>query len=314
MPEIKFDTVLERDMDTLFMNALVCEKGFLEFFISKTDLENQNIKLINVELSKMDGDGESVITVICEIDNKKIGLLIEDKINAMAMPEQCCRYTKRGNTGIKNGDYDSFRVFIVAPQNYYESNDEAKKYPHFVSYEECKDFFSLKEDLGNNLRVQQINQAIVKSKHVSSVVFDEGKNAFLRKYVELQRKNFPLLDCSANLNVSSKGWGEFRTDIPNTKIVHKHDRDLMDLQFSGALDFESNFKILRYEFEKLGVSNLIVSPSGNSYSVRLNVPHISFEDPFDDSTIHKLNECFAAADTLNTIAKIIYNSSIILNR
>lgn len=41
-----------------------------------------------VYLSKADKDGESDITVIIESSGIKYGLLIEDKIDAIAMPEQ----------------------------------------------------------------------------------------------------------------------------------------------------------------------------------------------------------------------------------
>ena len=73
----------------------------------------------SVDLSKSDNDGESDITVILQNQNTKIGLLIEDKINAIAMPEQCNRYSICGKKGIKNGDYKAFYVFIVAPEKYY---------------------------------------------------------------------------------------------------------------------------------------------------------------------------------------------------
>jgi len=140
--KVEYCTVEERDMDTLFLEAFASDKGFLKVFTEKvTELKgNDSLNVVNVELSKSDKDGESDITVILEDQNKKIGLLIEDKINAIAMEEQCNRYKIRGKKGIKNGDYSVFFVFIVAPQKYYNSNEEAKKYDHYVSYEECFEY------------------------------------------------------------------------------------------------------------------------------------------------------------------------------
>ena len=78
---------------------------------------------MDVYLSKSDKDGESDITVIIKSEGKKYGLLIEDKIDAIAMPEQPERYIKRGEKGIKNKDYDAFYSFIVCPEKYYKNND-----------------------------------------------------------------------------------------------------------------------------------------------------------------------------------------------
>jgi hypothetical protein len=92
-------------------------------------------------------DGESDITVILSNGINKIALLIEDKIDAHAMPMQPERYIKRGKKGIENKQYDEFYDFIVAPQEYLESNMEAKQYTYRVSYEEMlsvlKDVYSV---------------------------------------------------------------------------------------------------------------------------------------------------------------------------
>ena len=53
-------------------------------------------------------DGESDITVILSNEINKIALLIEDKIDAHAMPMQPERYIKRGKKGIENTNSFSF--------------------------------------------------------------------------------------------------------------------------------------------------------------------------------------------------------------
>ena len=63
-----------------------------------------------------------------------MGILIEDKIDAIAMPEQPERYIKRGNKAIKNKEYDVFYSFIVCPKKYYDNNDAAKEYPFHILY------------------------------------------------------------------------------------------------------------------------------------------------------------------------------------
>ena len=90
-----FGTVLERDMDMMFLNAFGTDDSFLKLFTNKTKLPKANYKVKEVYLSKSDKDGESDITVIIEAKRVKYGLLIEDKIDAIDMPGQPERYYKR---------------------------------------------------------------------------------------------------------------------------------------------------------------------------------------------------------------------------
>ena len=132
--ELIFEKVLERDIDLLMINKFVTDKNILELFLKK--INKQDYKVFNIQHSLMDQeDGESDITVIVEKDNHKIGLLIEDKIDAIAMPNQRNRYNARGRKGIDNNQYDEFFVFMIAPNDYLKSNSEAQLYENQISYE-----------------------------------------------------------------------------------------------------------------------------------------------------------------------------------
>ena len=103
---LKFEKVLERDVDLLIISKLNNDNNFINFFLSKIDLNNCTIE--EIEHSSKDNDGESDITIILNNSKEKIGLLIEDKIDAIAMPNQKERYNIRGNKGIDNKKYDNF--------------------------------------------------------------------------------------------------------------------------------------------------------------------------------------------------------------
>ena len=123
------NTISERDMDLLFIESILTDPGFCQLLINKTDLSGKLFQVLSAELSKADSKlGESDITVVIETQKKKYGLLIENKIDAIAMPEQHDRYIKRGKKGVKDKEYKDFRVFIICPKKYYEHNDEAKLY------------------------------------------------------------------------------------------------------------------------------------------------------------------------------------------
>ena len=126
-----FADVTEHDMDLLFLEEFVCSKIFLDLFTQQIGISNARV--LSVHSSLTDSVlGESDMTVILDGGGKRIGLLIENKIDAIAMPEQAARYNLRGEKGIARGDYESFFVFIIAPQNYLDRNDEAQKYPYKV--------------------------------------------------------------------------------------------------------------------------------------------------------------------------------------
>ncbi len=95
MIECRFSDVSERDMDLLFLEEMVSSQEFLNIFLSKINLPDATV--CSVEQSKVDVEyGESDMTVIVEKSSNKYGLLIEDKIDAIAMPNQSGRYIARG--------------------------------------------------------------------------------------------------------------------------------------------------------------------------------------------------------------------------
>ena len=140
------NTVSERDMDLLLAESALTDPCFCNLLVDKTNLRGKTFRILSGELSKSDSDlGESDVTLILEIEGLRYGFLIEDKIDATAMPDQHERYVKRGRKGVKNGDYADFRVFIFCPEKYYRNNDEAKLYEHMLTYEECRDYFDEKK-------------------------------------------------------------------------------------------------------------------------------------------------------------------------
>ena len=168
-----FDTVRERDMDLLFMESIASDTEFVKTILQVASLPTDNFKVISVHLSKTELDlGESDITAIVEIDKTRYGILIEDKIDAIAMDNQYGRYIERGKLGMKNGEYEDFKIFVFSPKKYHDNNNEALKYDYFISYEEHLEYFKQKEDLLSRVRCQQLEQAITKAKTPSSVTLN----------------------------------------------------------------------------------------------------------------------------------------------
>lgn len=303
---VKYSSVEERDMDTLFLEVIGSDKEFLQIFVDKIELlKGQSFEVQSIELSKADNDGESDITVIIEGNGIKHGLLIEDKINAIAMPEQCNRYKIRGEKGVKNGDYKDFFVFIVSPQKYYEQDTEAQKYEHYVSYEECKDYLKTKDNALCQIWVQQFEQAIEKAKKHSNTEFNEDANAFFKKYADYQKSNFPDLDLATNTETANGYWPHFRTKMKDFYILHKADRGCVDLTINGAGNKDSDMIILEDCLHKFGFSEMQVIKTGKSVAIRISVPDFKFTNPFSEEMYPIFDKCFSAVRRLLELMKFI---------
>ena len=130
------------NMDLLFMRKIAGDKDFVRNLFLKGEqtaakgYDRADFSVEKVTHSVMTEDGESDVEAVLSIEGKKIALLIEDKIDAIAMQEQAARYTIRGEKAVQRGEYDEFYVFIIAPENYLNSNSEAKKYAHRIPYQE----------------------------------------------------------------------------------------------------------------------------------------------------------------------------------
>ncbi len=283
----KIEKVLERDIDLLMINKFISDTKVLDFFLDKLDLKGYD--LIDVEHSHTEVDlGESDITLTVEKDNHRVGILIEDKIDAIAMDLQPERYVERGEKGIRDNLYDEYKILIIAPKKYLESNTQASKYPNQISYEELLDF--MKDDIYANTL---LNKAIKEKENGYTVIEDEMVTNFWERYYEFIRTNYPSIKIHEihGARGSRAVWPELITDYPQVKIMHKSDRGQMDLTFNGMAECVDIFN--KYVGSVL-TSDTKVLKTNKSLAIRLNVPVIDFKQDFD-SYITEMHECMQAA-------------------
>ena len=269
-------------------------------------------EVLSVQLSKTDiSYGETDITVIVEDKGNKIGLLIEDKIDAIAMPDQSLRYLLRGEKGKQNDEYDDFFVFIVAPDKYLSNNNEASKYPNIISYETILKYFGNKDDERSRFKAEQIRCAINKQKTGYQVIEDERTTEFWRRYSDYQIEHYPglylLYDKSAKGTRSS--WPRFNTVIKGLYMYHKSESGYIDLTFEGCgerlLDIEELLKNVEENYIAEGYT---VQKTGKSAAIRLNAPIIDFHKSFDEQ-INEIEICFNAIVKLDDLVKrFVYNN------
>lgn len=297
--ELVVERVDERDIDLYVINKFINDINFKKIFLNKIDKEDYDIvKCIH---SYKDNDGESDITIILENSIEKIALLIENKIDAIAMPNQKGRYDYRGNKGIKDGSYDKFFVFIMAPREYLINNTEARKYENQMSYEELIDYIGNTDSYG-----QALLKNALESKRKEYVIQEDKKvTMFWQKYYDFVEQNYPQLNIKRyeGSRGANAWWPGFATPVKNIRIDHKSNRGDVDLRFNNVGEyFYEISKILDGKLD----SDMLIVRTGKSMSIRLKVPIVKFDGEFEDY-IDEIKICLDAVVRLQSLlSKIDY--------
>jgi len=306
-----FSDVSEHDMDLLFLEEFVCSPAFTKIFTDKVGLSSPLV--ISVHSSKTDAYlGESDMTVVVKSAGKKIGLLIEDKIDALAMPEQAARYSLRGQKGVAHGDYEEFYVFIVAPRKYLSQNAEAQKYPNQVEFETILTYFEKLNDSRGAFKVQQIRQAIDKQKKGYQVDVDPAVTEFWSKYSDYQKKEYPglLFIYNGEVKGSNATWPRFRAVVDGLYMYHKTEFGYVDLTFEGCADNIVEIEQLLTDTVGDYLKNCFtVHKTSKSAAIRLMVPVLDLHKSFESQT-SDIRVCFDAITKLSNTAKLFPTSTV----
>ena len=307
--EYIYSKISEHDIDVMMLHLFSIDYSLLQLFTKKVGVKQKGAHLISVELSKADPKlGESDITVILKGSSRKTALLIEDKIDAIAMPEQPERYIKRGNKAVKNGEYDEFYSFIICPQKYYDNNDAAKKYPYFVSYEEIKEHLvSLNNSLFDSF-IQQLEQAIEKAKRPPQVILNEKANAFFRSYKDYQEQKYPILNLRTKRE-SNGYWAHYSTNLGNAYIHHKIQEGKVDLTFSKAATRMNDMETMASWLRTHNMPNVRAEVASKAGVLHIDVPVLNMTIPFEENDQSDIEECFKAIISLTEVANVLAISS-----
>ena len=298
---IQFEGIYERDMDLLIMRKIAFDKAFVRnVFLKGEELaakgyDNSEFSVEKVAHSVMTEDGESDVEAILSVEGKKIALLIEDKIDAKAMPEQAARYALRGQKAVARGEYDEFFVFIIAPEDYLKSNAEAKKYPHRISYEVIQSYL---EDEFEKAVMQQAlsaaNNVRLPRNPVVTKFWDQLYDFLDENYREVFRVHgYRGLERSGQAGqwISMSCLNPFSIQI-------KSDRGYVDLEIGGYADKFSQFS--NDNKALIDQKRLYVRAASKSLAIRKYIGEIDFTQPFE-TQIPALTVAFDAAKELQDL-------------
>ena len=285
--QINFGAVPERDIDVFHTYSFALDEDYLRLFTDKLDWEISDPIITSIEISKSDiALGESDVTVCFASEGKKYGILIEDKINAEAQPDQCARYYLRGDESVKNGDYDIYAVFICAPEDYLKHNQEAAAYKNQISFQEIEEYLTGRDDEFSKLRLMEIKHILYNPKSRYFGIPDENATSLWLGYIDFVHEHFPDLDLCDNQKYKPKGgsWIEYR--VPKGKniiqLYHKANIGNLDLQFLGLGEkLQELSVILANQIGDYEGQGFVIEKASGSASLRRKSTPIDFDKSFE---------------------------------
>ena len=302
-PNITFKKIYEHDMDLLILEEFLSDKRFARLFLDKLDLK-EDYTVISATHSLSDLNGESDITFVLQFPNRKVALLIEDKIDAQTMPEQSTRYQVRGESGITRREYDKYHVMLAAPESYLKAhkNDPNANYPHKISYEELLEYFNNQHTPRSAFKAAVVKFAITEMEFGYQVQEVKSVTEFWSKFRAFSKANYPALVMlgSDSPKGASAAWPEFRTKLRNVKVIYKSQKGCIDLEFPS---YGTKDDVLHQIVKPHLTPTMCVCKTGKSASIRLENPLwiLNFTEDFE-CRIPIIHEILQAVSVLCELA------------
>ncbi|SFR52669.1 PD-(D/E)XK nuclease family protein [Thiomicrospira sp. ALE5] len=276
----KFSYLTERDIDLLLLEEFNVSQSLSQWLYCRVFGTRKEVpRCMGTWHSVTDSQfGESDLVVLYENCE---AILIENKIDAPAQPEQAARYRLRGKAGAEMGNWLAFKICIIAPMRYLDHNSEAQLYDIGISYEEIKERLDLEGTARSSYRAKVFEEAIQQNRRGYSPIANDRVTRFWYQYWELASDEFPALEMKRpGIKPAKSDWPEFRPSLlgKNLTIVHKMAQGYVDLQVSGASEHIEEIR------SQINTSDYEVVAAGKSAAIRFNTPKV---DRFDDFEIQR---------------------------
>ena len=232
--KLDFRHVDEKDVDMLIMDRASKRGPILDLVLQEINDEvpgdSQCFELVEVVHSASTRNGESDLVIVIAGPQGRHAILVEDKIDAPAQPQQAKRYKSRGEEGIAAGEWSSFSVLLMAPEEYLQANCEP--YPHELSYQLIREALPQDDEFGRKM----LSCAIAKQQHGWHPSRDEVMSAFYDEVALTAKKMRVKADCLHKVGDSraeGSGWVDFRSPLADSSISWKSNQGAVVLGFHG---------------------------------------------------------------------------------
>jgi hypothetical protein len=144
---LPIESIQERDVDLILLEELSTNNLFSEWFIHELSFPKLT-SIIGAWRSVLGfGLGETDILFSYKSNDKKIFVLIENKLDSTFQDEQFVRYTKRANKYIEESECDLAFSILIAPKVYCENQNYFENYLTYEAIAERFEFINTKRSL-----------------------------------------------------------------------------------------------------------------------------------------------------------------------
>jgi hypothetical protein len=297
-------SVAERDVDLLLMEEFHVSDTFVGWFCDQVGLKG--VKAAGAWHSLSDTDGESDLLLRVLVENKRIGVLIENKIAAPEQEEQDRRYHLRGIKSREQGKLDDYVTVMCAPSRYLSSLASTSAYQHRVSYEDIASWFFAQPGRREQWRGHVIQEAIEQGRRGYTMAVNEANTAFHVAYWEYLQKRHPHIQMRRPKNRGSKSnWIILKGhDFPkNVNMHHKFDQQVMEIGFAGRTVEE----ILAAKQD--WPEDIVPVQKGGTASLSIVVPAIDMKIAIGEQT-EAIEAVLVAAYRLMPYAKLLQSGKV----
>lgn len=284
---IPVESIRERDVDLILLEELSTDNSFCEWFIRELDLPS--ITSVNGAWRSISafGLGETDILFSYNSNDKKIFVLIENKLDTSFQNDQFNRYTKRAEEYLTRKECDNAFAILMAPKLFCENQNDFENYLTYESVAQRLEFVGSKRNLFKSNLLQIATEKLRRGyQPVNSIPVQH----FWHSYWQYKEEHFPSLimkkpdivphnsDCpmlydnslkdivfyhklgQGNTDATFKGFPEeieykIKEYLPAWATFKKHSKSFSIRVFSGKIDRTKEFDKQIANVEK-GLKNL----------------------------------------------------------
>lgn len=171
----------EVEIDHLLAEEFSCDPAFARRFAEACGLACEGLRVTAVAAEpSLDGEGFGDLLVECSAGERRIALLIEDKITAGPAARQAARYATHAQR-LRERGWDEVWTILVAPTSY---GGESRDYDHTVSLETVAELLDSPDPLRLSYRRDVIARALRKKASSGVKVADPAMHALRAAYLD----------------------------------------------------------------------------------------------------------------------------------
>jgi len=208
---ISLSNIRERDIDLILVEEFRCSTRFRDWFLAIAldalgHNDRSNLSSISVQHSlsrgsKAEGQaGETDIHLELSLGERRIVVLVENKIDALFTDRQPERYREESERLVRDGHCDEALTILVCPKRYREKHPEAQLFDVCILHEEIADRFRELTNVSDGevseryrFRREMVELGLSREKRGYQSVPDGQVSAFWKAYFELVQSVAPGL-------------------------------------------------------------------------------------------------------------------------